>query len=449
MTIELDNTRAGKTADRLGGRDPVTLAIAGDSIARMLWNPDSAISPLFHAVGEHNADIWHDPSQWDVSWSGSPTQSLVAAVGGFGASQQALVEAFATTPDLLIQQSFQNNTSIGVTERVYSSTFIDACLATGIPLLAVAGRVPSNGQTAADRPAFRDEEDRLVRAMVEAKEGTAFLELEAYLKDKSFVDEQDGSGSSVRWAPGLSNDGTHPLILAGALLVPEVAPLLRKWTWPLSPYEPVLADYDPTNFPYGNVLGYSGCFAGTGGTYNGVANGNVLGTARGSWPNATTAWALTDGNGITATPSPDVDHLGYPAQKIAFSGTASGNAAVALTMTFYFGLNGSDIRGFGACLDFSGLVGCCGYHISAAGQAGLQHVQVDSAPPMNAVLGGGDDYVAALPEINGVREHQTRVPRRGATGSGSSNPFTVTFFFKTGAVAGGSVKVSRARLKLR
>lgn len=298
---------------------PMTIAFAGDSIANQ-WAQRNGLSPLWWAVTE----LW--PCEY--------TSVLNSAVGGTSSAhlistQIAQLEALATPPDVVIVQSLQNDYIGNVTNAdTYFANYqqyAERALATGVSLVCLCAHPPKSSSP--DVASAVNYLNRKIETYCRNTPGTYFVDVMAAWRRTNAADT---SGVAWRGTAGasdaFSNDGTHPLMSACRAAAPLIVPVLQKYARPVNQLTGVAADYDNTNAPWNNVLGQDGLMLGTNGQLNGVNNSGVAGSAASTYKR----WYLTDGNGVTATPSIVTGPDGYLYQRVDFSGTASANATVRM-----------------------------------------------------------------------------------------------------------------------
>jgi hypothetical protein len=412
----------------------------------MFWNPDVITSPLFWAANGQPVDLVMDapvtlPGGTNIAIPGSPSSSLIAAYSSYAPQIQTLT-ALTRKPDILFVQSLQNDymntAALAAGFAANVTSFATQALALGIPMIAIVGRMPKTESGAADVPRAIYECNRILRNFCRDTRGCTFVDMLALLKDKSGTTE-NGATPSIPYtgtngaAGGYSTDGTHPSRLGGYAARTAVTGLLTALgARMLASRVSEARDFDRVNFPGGNVLGRSGLMQGTGGTYNSVANTNVAGQAGGTWPDADTAWALADGSGVVATPTIVTGADGYLRQRLTFSGTATAQAVVSFSMS-YFNVLPSGLWLPEALVDMNAVSGMLSWGWDC--------------PPYPSTLGAtylGTD-VSLLPPISGNFMLRGRRLLTSSTTGGTQTP-KFQFIFAQGQTASGSVDIGRVGL---
>jgi hypothetical protein len=317
---------------------PLKVGIFGDSIGVQLSNRNG-LSALWWA----STELY--PCEYETT--------IMAAVGGTSSSnlvqaqtilsvvypaQIETLEAMdaADVPDLAFIQTFQNDGINNVAQAdalyAYLLEFVTRALAKGVKAIGVCSRPPKTPLTTQASEYL----NRKLDILCLNTEGLYFINTMSV-----WVATNAAHTLGMPWrgtagtADAFSQDGTHPVMTAARAAAPLFEPLLRKYARPLELRTGSISYYNNTTYPYGNVLGVDGSMIGTLGQYNGVNNANVCGS---NDPAVSfeygRRWFLTDGNGVTATPSIVTGPDGYLYQRIDFSGTASADATVRLRMTF-------------------------------------------------------------------------------------------------------------------
>lgn len=319
------------TIDEIGFRSAPTIWFAGDSIAGM-WATDRGESPLWWAKTELY------PCEFTIIGN--------TAVGGTSSShlisnQIATLEAAPAKPDVVIIQTLQNDSIASFTDAdtftANVTQYATRALAAGVPLVVICSRPPKE-IGGANVPASVAYANRKLEIFCRDTNGAFYCDVFGVWRRFSTADENNGASSKVTWKGtantdnSYSDDGTHPTFLAARAAAPLIEPVLRRVARPVTPMPSALIDFNPTTAPYNNALGRNGMMVGTGGQYNGVDNANVPGASA----TGTGRWFVTDGNGITATPSIVTGADGYAYLELTLSGTASALATIQARYSYSY-----------------------------------------------------------------------------------------------------------------
>lgn len=321
--VATSTSGSSATPEQIAFRTPLKLGFAGDSIANM-W-----------------ASKWGDSPVWWASTELYPCEYTVhmnTSLGGTSSShlisnQIATLEALSVKPDVVIVQTLQNDyigsTALADTYFANVQQYSQRALAAGVKLVVICSKPPKSSSP--DVAAALGYLNRRIDRYCRDTPGNFYCDVFNAWRRTNAADT-----SGVAWrgtagaADAFSEDGTHPTGLASRNAAPLILPILQRFARPVQPFPSVAVAYDNTNYPYGNLLGINGLMLGTNGQYNGVNNANVAGNSTG----AQDRWFLTDGNGITATPTLVTGSDGFTYQNLVLSGTATADATVLLRTAY-------------------------------------------------------------------------------------------------------------------
>lgn len=303
---------------------PITFGFAGDSIA-VMWGNANGSSPLTWAKAIH--------------YPCNTRRIFNSGVGGTSSShlistQIAQLEALATKPDVVVVQTFQNDTmtttALADSFYAYAVEYVTRALAAGVKQVWLCSRPPKVGEIAGNAYSITYLNRRL-RQFCDATPGAVYIDVFNLWRDMdvSRASTQINFKNTAGTTTAYSQDGVHPTALAMSAVGSLVGELLSKIAMPISPFEASLESYDNSTRIWANFLGPNGQMLGTLGRLNGVDNAGVAGTAAAT----ATRWAITAANGVTVTPSIVTDADGYRYQQIVLGGTASADTTVSISCT--------------------------------------------------------------------------------------------------------------------
>lgn len=440
---------ADKLLQAIAFERPPIIGFFGDSYAdfaagTLASNSSSAynmdgLSPFFWALAE---GYWGDCFIDGRSYSNG---GYNYGVGGTSSSalistQLGQLQATPIKPDIAYVQTLQNDSisteALAVTYAAYVTSFALGALAAGVKLVILNPQPPKTSGTGAGVTAGKEAVNRILQKFCDVTPGCVFNNWLYLAMDQSGASENTaGAGEYVAWrgtdntATGFSGDGTHPSTLANRQIgIKPLADILKRVIRPIAPRAALGKLYDPVNFPEGNVFGRNGMFQGTGGQYNGANNAGVAGVTQTNGDR----WVVSDNNGIVITPTLTTDKDGFPAQKLTFSGTATSQAFIELTHSFFFDVNS-------ALYNLECLVDC------TSGITGLQ--QINMVTPMTNMGTSDNTSGVALPSpFNSLLFFKSRRPVTFANSGFATKTFKVQFVFKSGVTPTGFALVSRMGL---
>lgn len=414
-------------------RAPI-IAVAGDSIAGMVGaDTDYNIGAMAYALcALTNRDFQIDQTAGALDGSGGYNFSA-AGTGSSNLVTAALPKLQAKTvkPDIVFVQSMQNDSMANSRALVegYVQNYRDFCagaLAAGVSLVVIFPRPPYNGQTGALVAQNHQHANNLLRAYADVTPGVIFIDYLPLVKAISDANENNGASTVVAWrgtagSGQYTSDGVHPSTLTTRAIAGMVVPILEQFGRPVTPRASNFGAWDNANYIYNNVLGRNGMFVGTSGQYNAVNNTNVAGTAA----NAQSRWALTDGNGVVATPSLITHADGFARQRITLSGTASATATVTLGIGFVADIT-TTLFDFEAMLDFTNVVGLKSWQFQF----------------FNSVFGVQQE-VAQIATLNDKLFIRNFQPRARGNGGFSNQQTQLILTIASGSTVSGTIDVGR------
>jgi len=428
--------------DQVGLRRAPIIAFAGDSIAQQFGSAGSlTISPLGYALSVlTHRDFYIDGSTGNIdgtggyNWGvgGSPASYLTTNYLSNG-NCLAKLQAKTVKPDIVIIQSMQNNamgsgvyTDLNPIVQHYRD-FCAGALAAGVSLCVIFPRPPYNGAPATGVASAHQLANNLLRQYADATPGVIFVDYLPSVKSTSDANENNGASSVINWrgtgAGNFSADGVHPSTLTMRAIAPLLVPILDQFGRPVRPRACSFGAWDnsATGLNFNNVYGRDAMLVGTGGVYNGANNANVAGSNN---ADAARRWALTDGNGIVATPSLITHADGYQRQRLTLSGTASAAATVTLSLAFFADVT-SGSYDLEALLDFTNVQGLTSW---TAGMAA-------------ATL--ADENVSQVGALNDKYFLRSFAPVVFSNAGFSNKPVQLILNFANGATASGTVDFGR------
>ena len=394
---------------------PMTVGFAGDSIASG-WKQRNGDSPLWWAASE----LW--PCEYETvlatDMPGTSSSTLIS-------SQIAVLEAMETPPDVVIVQSIQNDYvgNIADADERFANykQYAERAIAAGVSLVCLCSRPPKSSPP--DSAAALQYLNRKIENYCRATPGMFYVDVMSVWRRKTVADT---SGTPWHGTSGqsdaFSNDGVHPTMSACRAAAPLIVPVLQKYARPTKPLISAPIDYDDATTPYGNLMGKEGLMIGTSGRLNGANNSGVAGSAA----NTFKRWEITDGNGITATPSIVIGPDGYRYQRIDLSGTASAEAKILMHHEYLMDVS-AGIFVAEATVIVSGLTGVKEIGFNAAGFG-----------PASGSSGYGSIQAIDLPNST-FRFRTEKTPHSNGNFSSRSNDIFVTFI--PGTVVSGYIMV--------
>ncbi len=394
---------------------PLKVGYAGDSIA-VQYSNQNGLSPLWWVATElYNCEY---------------TNYFVSALGGSSSShllstQLAQLQALTVKPDLLVVQSLQND-YIGTSANADSfaanvTTYVTAALAAGVKCVAVCGHPPKSSVPDVAQAVLRL--NKILDNYCRITPGTYYIDTVSVWRAPPTAAE-----TGINWkgtantSNAMSDDGTHPTGLAGRALAPLFLPLMQRLARPVSVMPAVAQNYDNTNWQFNNVLGLDGLMIGTNGQYNSVNNANVAGSAA----TAYARWNLTDGNGITATPTIVTGSDGYRYQEITLSGTASADATVRLNRQYIENVASGSFIGE-AVIEFENVV-----------NIGRVHISLSNMP----VSGFGSGTKALFSIVSGRMLFRTAINTMSNSGFVNKDN-SIDILIPSGTTVSGKVRIGR------
>lgn len=303
---------------------PTTIGYAGDSIGNM-WAGNDGLSGIQWARTElYPCDLI---KVMESAAGGTPSSHLLT-------NQIAILEALSVKPDILIVQTFQNDfmsTEAAADGFLLNlTTYVTRALAAGVKLICIGSRPPKTQAIAGVPQAITYLNNKIAKYCADTP-GTYYIDVFNSWRgvDLSTANTQITFRGTPAGVDAFTDDGTHPTHRAMRAAGNLILPILKQYARPISPFASTLDSYNNSTGIWNNLLGANGNMVGTTGQLNGVNNTNVAGTGA----SAGTRWAITDGNGVTATPAIVTGVDGFQYQEVTLSGTATGNGGVVISIT--------------------------------------------------------------------------------------------------------------------
>jgi hypothetical protein len=251
------------------------------------------------------------------------------------AGQIPIIQSWTVPPDIMMLNGGTNDgTYLTSAQNIIDTA--EAALTAGVKIVALMPVSPKDGM--ASNPTAMAQfisMKNIIATYARNRDGCYLVDASGAFLDPTSTSYQP-IGLSTGGITSVMSDGLHPSVRGAEAAAPHIQPLLSKICAYRRPKALSPADvWDSVNNKAGNILGTSGTMvAGTGGTYNGVANkaGTVAGWVYNTYTTATVGGAVQAP--VPTITTCDFVAPGYYAQRFDFTGLTSGQYGDILNMTY-------------------------------------------------------------------------------------------------------------------